>query len=175
MPVEQLDRSTFGGIAVRVLRIATWVALVATAGCLHHRDIVACVPGPGESECWESSRRDANGHLRHVVVERVTPDARCDKVVVVQDSFDEHGVLVERAVDERRCRVVDRRRIDRYDLAAGELERDLWFDTNHDDDFDRVEHHTVRLSEPQRSFATHAAEAEAAELDAAHSREEAPP
>jgi hypothetical protein len=73
-------------------------------------------------------------------------------------------VLVERVVDERRCQVVDRRRVDRYDLTAGEIERGLWFDANHDDQFDRFETRTLRLSEPQRSFVEHAAEVEAADL-----------
>jgi len=156
-----------------VARVARWAALASLAalsGCLHHRDVVPCKARVGESECWESSRSDARGRLRHVVIERVTPAPRCDKVWVEQDSFDENGVLVERAVDERRCGVVDRRTIDRYDLAHGELEHEVWIDSNHDDRFDRVVVHHVPLSAPQRSMALHANAIEEAELATAHHR-----
>jgi hypothetical protein len=156
---------------IQSVRLATLLGLVAITGCLHHNDVAACAPNPGETECWVSSRRDADGRLRHVVIERVTPADRCDKVLVVQDSFDERGVLVAHAVDERRCRVIEQRRVDRYDLAAGEIRRDIWLDTNHDDAFDRFVGQTVHVSESERDFAEHAAQSDEAEIDAAHREE----
>lgn len=151
-------------------RLALLLGLVASAGCLHHPDIAPCRTGPGESECWVSSRHDGDGRLRHVVVERITPAPRCDKVIVVQDSFDENGMLVAHAVDERRCQVVEHRRIDRYDLTAGEVRRDIWLDRNHDDEFDRFVEETVHLSEQERDFVEHAAQRDAEQIQAAHQR-----
>jgi len=147
------------------LRLACLVGLIAITGCTHHRNMAACTPAPGESECWRSSRRDASGRVRHVVVERVTPRPRCDEVRIEKSSYDERGVLVQRVVEDQRCRVVDHRTVDRYDLAEGELERAIWIDTDHDDRFDRFEAHTVRMSESQRAFALE--KADETERDAA--------
>jgi hypothetical protein len=142
--VHPLGRTTYGAVAVRILGLAALASLV-TAGCLHHDNMAACTPRPGESECWQSSRRDADGRVRHLIVERRTSGPRCDEVRIEQSSFDENDELIERVVEERRCGVVDHRTIDRYDLAAGELERAIWTDSDHDDQFDRYETQTVTL------------------------------
>jgi len=91
--------------------------------------------------------------VRHVVVERVTPDDRCDRVRVEQTSFDENGTVVARAVDERRCGVVDRRVVDRYDLGTGEVVRNVSIDSDHDDRFDSVVVRRIPMSDADRAYA----------------------
>ena len=140
------------------------------SGCLHHSDMAACTPAPGETACWESTRTDADGRPQHVIVERVKPGDRCDTVRIEQSSFDEHGVLLERAVEERRCGVVDLRILDRYDLTAGRLVREIWTDENHDDQFDRVIVHGTRMSPRQRAYAERLGEAAASDPALAHER-----
>jgi hypothetical protein len=128
-------------------------SIVVTSGCLHHPELLACVPGAGETECWQSSRTDEAGHLRHHVVERVTPGDRCDTLAVEQSSFDARGALVAHVVEERRCRVIERRTTDRYDLVAGVIVRDVEIDLDHDDEFDTVKTLELPMSAEQRVFA----------------------
>lgn len=137
-------------------RIKSAVALaliVVTSGCLHHSQLLDCVPGAGESQCWQSSRTDEDGHLRHHVIERVTPGDRCDTVAVEQSSFDERGALVARVIEERRCRVIDRRITDSYDLVAGTIVRTVETDRDHDDRFDTVQTLELPLTADDRVFA----------------------
>ena len=143
--VHPFGRTRYHAAADRILSLAAAAALAATAACLHYDNMAPCKPRPGESECWQSSRRDADGQVRHVIVERRTSAPRCDEVRIEQSSFDENDELVQRVVEERRCGVVDHRTIDRYDLAAGQLERAIWTDSDHDDQFDRYETQTVQL------------------------------
>ncbi|HWB73651.1 MAG TPA: hypothetical protein VG755_01825 [Nannocystaceae bacterium] len=133
--------------------------------------MVPCSEATGDGECWESSRHDAQGRLRHVVIEQRTPGPRCDSVHVEQDSFDENGVLVERAIDQRTCDVVDLRVVDRYDIDRNLLDREISIDTDHDDQFDRVVHEKRTLTDAQRERVTHRLDEEARELKAAHERE----
>jgi hypothetical protein len=113
------------------------------AGCLHHvaatptqSGVLACATHGDESSCVESSRFDASGTLRHHVVERTTPGEQCDLVVVEQASFDATGILVEKVVEDRRCRVVDRSVSTRYDMSAGMVEHRVQRDDDHDAQFD---------------------------------------
>lgn len=117
------------------------------SGCLHHvaatpaqSGVLACQTEGDETSCVESSRFDGNGTLRHHVVERTTPGDRCDLVVVEQASFDATGILLEKVVEDRRCRVVDRSVSTRYDMSAGVVEHRVQRDEDHDAafDFDRV-------------------------------------
>lgn len=156
---------------MRVQTTTAACAIVLIASCLHHRDLVPCSRSSSETECWESSRRDGQGRLRHVVIEKRTPGPRCDTVRVEQDSFDEHGMLVERAIDERSCDVVDLRVIDRYDIDRNLLDREISIDDNHDDQFDRVVHEQRTLTDSQRERITHRLDEEVRELKAAHDRQ----
>jgi hypothetical protein len=140
----------------RVLLVGAGLLVAVGAGCLHHMDMAPCTRAAAETACWESTRSDARGRLRHVVVERVRAGDRCDTVRVEQTSFDEQGNVSERVVDDRHCGVVDRRVVDRYDVDTGQLVRSISTDANHDDQFDRVVTRRTRLSEAQRAYAREA-------------------
>lgn len=142
----------------RGVALGAGVLAVLVAGCLHHANLAPCPTEATETECWESSRDDRQGHTRHRVVERIVPDTPCDRVRVEQTTFDPDGNMSERVVDERRCGVVDRRIVDRYDIGTGQVVRTVSTDTNHDDRFDRV--FVARMP------AVDAARADAAERDA---------
>jgi hypothetical protein len=132
--------------------LALAISIVAASGCLHHRTMVACATAPGESECWESARTDADGRLQHHIVERVTPGVECDTAVIEQTSFAD-GMVIQRVKDTRRCRVVDHRITDRYELSTGRLHRVVAEDLDHDDRFDVTRAYEVALSQGQRLFA----------------------
>jgi hypothetical protein len=143
---------------LRNLILAT-VAVVAP-GCLHHHRIapsatglLACETRPGESACYESSRFDERGMLRHHVVERTTPADRCDLVVVEQTSYDELGTMIERVQEDRRCRVVDRRVTTRYDLDTGVIEHRVQRDDDHDDQLDHDQTTRVAMNDRVRTVA----------------------
>lgn len=157
---------------MQVETITAGCAIMLLTSCLvHHRDIVRCSRTSSAEECWESSRHDAQGRLRHVVIEQRTAGPRCDTVRIQQDSFDEHGLLVERAIDERTCDVVDLRMVDRYDIVDGLLDRVISVDVDHDDQFDRVVHEKLPLSDAQRELVTHRLDEEVRELKAAREHE----
>ena len=137
----------------RVLSGLALTSVVVTSGCLHHPELLACVPAAGERECWQSSRADEEGRLRHHVVERVTAGERCDTVAVEQSSFDEKGALIAHVVEERKCRVIERRTTDHYDLALGIIVREVQIDLDHDDRFDTVQTLELPMSADQRVFA----------------------
>jgi hypothetical protein len=138
--------------------LAAGLLAVLAPGCLHHPNLAPCPTEPTETECWESTRDDRRGHTRHRVVERIVPDTPCDRVRIEQTTYDPDGQMSERVVDERRCGVVDRRIVDRYDIGTGQVVRTVSTDTNHDDRFDRV--FVARMP------AVDAARADAAERDA---------
>jgi len=137
----------------RILSGMALTSFVVMSGCLHHPELLPCVPGAGERECWQSSRADDDGRLRHHVVERVADGDRCDTVTVEQSSFDERGALIAHVVEERRCRVVERRTTDQYDLVAGVIMREVEVDLDHDDQFDTVQTIELPMSADQRVFA----------------------
>lgn len=114
--------------------------------------MVPCATAPGESECWESARIDDDGKLQHHIVERVTPGVDCDTAVIEQTSFKD-GMVIQRVEDTRRCRIVDHRVTDRYELRSGRLHREIAEDLDHDDRFDVVRDYEVALSRGQRLFA----------------------
>jgi hypothetical protein len=141
--------------ALRNFLLAMLPVAGLTPGCLHHHAVspeasgmLACEAGPTESSCFESSRFDPRGMLRHHIVERTIPGDRCDLVVVEQASFDDSGVLIERVVEDRRCRVVDQRVTTRYDLETGLVEHRVERDHDHDD---RIDHdRTTRVAMSSR-------------------------
>jgi hypothetical protein len=137
----------------QILSAVALTSVVVTSGCLHHPQLLDCVPGAGENQCWQSSRTDDAGHLRHHVVERVTPGDRCDMLAVEQSSFDERGALVARVIEERRCRVIERRITDSYDFVAGTIERTVEIDLDHDDRFDTVRTLELPMTADDRVFA----------------------
>jgi hypothetical protein len=141
--------TTFHNILAAVALVST----VVTSGCLHHPQLLPCAAGTGEEQCWQSSRSDEDGRLRHHIVERVTPGDRCDVVAVEQSSFDEKGALVQHVVEERRCRVTERRTTDRYDLAANEIVRTIEIDRDHDDQFDTMQTLELPMTSDDRLFA----------------------
>jgi hypothetical protein len=162
-------------LVMRAHAITAACAIVSIASCLHHRDVVPCSRQSSDKECWESSRHDAQGRLRHIVIEQRTPGPRCDTVHIEQDSFDENGRLVERAIDQRTCDVVDLRMVDHYDLYTGQLDREISVDLDHDAQFDRVVHEKLPLTDAQRELVTHRLDEEVRELKAAHAREHREP
>lgn len=157
------------------------------SGCLHHfvggpgraggargpatGGMHACPTRGDESSCVESSRVDANGTLRHHVVERTTPGDRCDLVVVEQASFDPTGILIERVIEDRRCRVVDRRVSTRYDVQAGVVEHRVRRDEDHDDVFDTDRVVRVPMTDQVRVLAQTTAAARMARLEVQTSAE----
>jgi hypothetical protein len=143
--------------------------MTSLAACLHY-DLPECTRHSPGVQCWESSDHDEKGRLRHVMIEQVRPGDRCDRVRIEWHTFDEHGVMVKRTVDERTCDVVDLRMIDRYDLGSRQISRELYFDDNHDDRFDRVVQERLPLSEAQEHMVTHRLDEDARELKAAHDR-----
>jgi len=154
---------------LRNLILAT-VAVVAP-GCLHHHrvapsatGVLACETRPGESACWESSRFDDRGMLRHHVVERTTPDDRCDLVVVEQTSYDDLGTMIEHVQEERRCRVVENRVTTRYDLDAGVIEHRVQRDENHDDQVDHDRTTRVAMNDRVRTVAMTSGRAQTAHI-----------
>jgi hypothetical protein len=157
---------------MRVHTITAGCAFMLLTSCLiHHHDIVRCSRSSSAEECWESSRHDRQGRLRHVVIEQRSAGPRCDTVRIQQDSFDENGMLVERAIDERTCDVVDLRMVDRYDIIGGQLDREISVDVDHDAQFDRVVHEKLPLSDAQRELVTHRLDEEVRELKAAREHE----
>jgi|LNFM01.1.fsa_nt_gb hypothetical protein len=147
--------ATMRNILLAVLPVAT-----LGSGCLHHHatqaetsGVLACAPAPGESACYESSRFDDNGTLRHHVVERTTPGDSCDLVNIEQTAFDASGTLVERIVEDRRCRVVERTISTRYDLDAGVVEHRVRRDEDHDAELDFDTTTRVAMTERVRSLA----------------------
>lgn len=130
------------------------------SGCLHNfaprhaaTGTLHCAVRPGETSCVESSRFDDAGMLRHHVVERTTPGDRCDLVTVEQASFDATGVLIQRVIEDRRCRVVDRRVSTEYDLVAGVVEHRAQFDEDHDGALDTDEVTRMAMTRQIRALA----------------------
>lgn len=130
------------------------------SGCLHHvaaspatSGVLACETKGDETSCVESSRFDGNGTLRHHVVERTTDGDRCDLVVVEQASFDATGILLEKVVEDHRCRVVDRSISTRYDISAGMVEHRVQRDDDHDAQFDFDHVVTVPMTKQIRALA----------------------
>jgi hypothetical protein len=159
--------------ALRNLILSVLPVATLGSGCLHHvaatpasSGVLACQTQGDETSCVESSRFDGSGTLRHHVVERTTPGERCDLVVVEQASFDATGVLVQRVVEDRRCRVVDRSVSTRYDMSAGIVEHRVQRDDDHDAeiDFDRVVR--VPMTKQVRALAKTTGAARMARLEA---------
>jgi hypothetical protein len=154
---------------LRNLILAT-VAVVAP-GCLHHyavaptaSGVLTCETRPGESSCIESSRFDERGMLRHVVVERTTPGPRCDLVTVEQTSYDAMGTMIERVLEDRHCRVVDRRITIAYDVDADVIEHRVQRDENHDDQIDYDRTTVVPMNDRIRMVAATSGRARMAEI-----------
>ena len=157
-----------------ILAALALTSVVVTSGCLHHPQLLTCVPDAGETECWQSGREDERGRLRHHIVVRVTPGDRCDLVAVEQSSFDERGALVARVIEEKRCRVIERRTTDRYDLVAGKIVREIEIDLDHNDQFDTVKTVELPMSAEERVFALTASVERFASLADARDREAQP-
>lgn len=107
------------------------------SACLHHPGVSSCPTEGKESFCWESKRYDENNEIRHKVVERITEGQRCDLVVVEQSSYDELGRLFYRVIDEKECRVINKRVIEELDRENNTITLTVLIDSDHNDSFDR--------------------------------------
>jgi len=153
-----------------ILSAAALGIVVVTSGCLHHPGLLECVPGSDDEACWQSGRSDDAGRLRHHVVERVTPAARCDLVEVEQSSFAADGTLIARVVEQKRCRVVERRTTDTYDLVGNTVVRTIEIDLDHDDRFDTVRTLELPMTDSDRTYALSTGAARYASLAEARDR-----
>lgn len=138
----------------RLLSLAALALVAAASGCTHHADLHACTPGAGERECWESELVDPSGRVRGHSIERSTPGARCDLIVVDRLAYDEAGMVTARVVEEQRCRVVERRITERFDLRTGELELEIAIDEDHDARMDVVSVDRRPMTAAQQAFAS---------------------
>lgn len=153
-----------------ILSAVALTSVVVTSGCLHHPRSLDCVPGSDDETCVQSGRTDEAGRLRHHIVERVTPGDRCDLVKVEQSSFDARGTLIAHVTEEKRCRVVERRITDEYDLQHDLVLRTVQIDLDHDDRFDTVKMLELPMSQDDRIFALSTSVARFASLAEARDR-----
>lgn len=122
-----------------------YLPLIMLSGCLHHPGVHPCSTSGKEVGCWESKRLDENNQVRHKVVEKVIEGDPCELVVIEQTSFNKTGNVIHRIIDEKRCRVVDKRIEEKYDHEKNVVIKITSIDDDHNDHFDRILTETLDL------------------------------
>ena len=131
--------------------IALSVALLSV-GCVHASNVTRVDDGSDpHREVYESSHEDREGMLRLHVRETVIEDPRtCNDIRLRKEYYTDQGELERRVVERQRCGYVELRYVERYGADGIGRVREVFYDKDHDGQFER---HTVR-EEPLRGQGT---------------------
>jgi hypothetical protein len=116
--------------------------IASSLGCTHLGHATRAAHGDPDRRVYEWSRTDRNDTVRKYVRTTIVDDDRpCADIRLRRNDYSEDGELERRVVERRRCGYVEMRYVERYDPAGDVRVREVFFDKDHNGEFER---HTVR-------------------------------